>query len=316
MSRSNKKLLSIVVPCYNEQETIIKFYEETKKVLGKLPQINYEIIFIDDGSRDQTLSLIKGLHKEDKNVRYISFSRNFGKEAGIYAGFEATKGDYIAIMDADLQDPPSLLIEMLETLETEDYDCVALYTKSHDDYSFLRKLFTNCWYKLIASISSTKQVPGARDYRLMTKKVKDAILSLKEYNRYSKGIFSFVGFKTKWLEYTAPERVAGTSKFNFFKLFKYALEGITSFSTVPLTISALVGLLFCLIAVVAVVIIIIKTLVYGDPVGGWPSLACMVMFMSGIQLFFFGVMGIYLSKLYLEVKSRPIYIIRETEEDD
>lgn len=316
MLRSKKKLLSIVVPCYNEQETINRFYEETKKVLEEIERVDYEIIFIDDGSRDNTLKLVKELHKKDKNVRYISFSRNFGKEAGIYAGFEATKGDYIAIMDSDLQDPPGLLIEMLETLENEDYDCVALYTKSHDDYSFIRKFFTNCWYKLIASISSTKQVPGARDYRLMKKRVKDSILSLKEYNRYSKGIFSFVGFKTKWLEYTAPERVAGTSKFNFLKLFKYALEGITSFSTVPLTISALVGLLFCLIAVIAVIIIIVKTLVFGDPVGGWPSLACMIMFMSGVQLFFFGVMGIYLSKLYLEVKDRPIYIIRETEEDD
>ena len=231
----------------------------------------------------------------------------------MYAGFCNAKGDYITTMDADMQDPPSMIKTMYESIKNEGYDCVALCSPKHGDYSPLRKFFTNCWYKLIGKISSTPQVPGARDFRLMKRKVVDSIISMQEYNRYSKGIFSFVGFNTKWIEYETPERVAGNSKFNFWKLFKYALEGILAFSTTPLVISAFVGLIFCLIAFVAVIVIIVKTLAFGDPVGGWPSLACIIMFVSGIQLLFLGVIGMYLSKLYLEVKKRPVYIIDETE---
>ena len=256
---------------------------------------------------------LKELAKKDDRVIYLSLSRNFGKESAMYAGFCNAKGDYITTMDADMQDPPSMIKTMYESIKNEGYDCVALCSPKHGDYSPLRKFFTNCWYKLIGKISSTPQVPGARDFRLMKRKVVDSIISMQEYNRYSKGIFSFVGFNTKWIEYETPERVAGNSKFNFWKLFKYALEGILAFSTTPLVISAFVGLIFCLIAFVAVIVIIVKTLAFGDPVGGWPSLACIIMFVSGIQLLFLGVIGMYLSKLYLEVKKRPVYIIDETE---
>ena len=231
----------------------------------------------------------------------------------MYAGLSNATGDYVCIMDADMQDPPEMLIKMYELIEKENYDCVALYSSRHDDYSLLRKFFTSCWYKLIGAISSTPQVPGARDFRLMKRKMVDAIISMGEYNRYSKGIFSFVGFNTKWIDYTAPGRVAGVTKWSFWKLFKYALEGILAFSTTPLILAALVGLIFCLIAFLVIVFIIVKTIVWGDPVSGWPSLACIVIFVGGLQLFFFGIMGMYMSKLYLEVKKRPIYIITETE---
>lgn len=313
--KKKKEKISLVIPCYNEQETLPLFYKEINKISKELKILDFEFLFINDGSKDKTLDILRKLSKKDKQVRYLSFSRNFGKEAGMYAGLENSTGDYVAIMDADMQDPPHMLKEMYKIIKEEDYDCVALCSPSHSDYTLLRKISTNCWYKLIGKISSTKQVPGARDFRLMKKKVVDSIVSMGEYNRYSKGIFSFVGFTTKWIEYEAPNRVAGKSKFNFFKLFKYAMEGILAFSTTPLVISAFVGIIFCFISLIAVVIIIIKTLVYGDSVGGWPSLACMIMFMSGVQLFFFGVMGMYLSKTYLEVKNRPIYIIKETEKE-
>lgn len=308
---SKKKLISIVIPCYNEEASLPIFYEEMNKVSQKIKEVDFEFIFINDGSNDNTLSLIKKFTQKDERVKYISFSRNFGKEAGMYAGFEKTSGDYVAVIDADMQDKPSMLIKMYEIITQEDYDCVALYTKSHKDYSLIRKIFTKCWYLLIKKISSTEQVAGARDFRLMKRKMVTAILQMREYNRYSKGIFSFVGFKTKWLECETDNRVAGKSKFNFFKLFKYGLEGILAFSTTPLVVAALVGLIFCFIAFIAILFIIFKTLIYGDPVGGWPSLACIIIFTSGIQLFFFGVMGMYLSKIYLEVKKRPIYIIDE-----
>lgn len=310
-----KEKISIVVPCYNEEESLPIFYKEINKISKEMKEVIFEFLFINDGSKDNTLKELRKLAKKDKRVRYISFSRNFGKEAGMYAGLENATGDYAAIMDADMQDPPEMIKEMYKDIKEGGYDCVALCSPSHSDYSPLRKFFTNCWYKLIGKISSTPQVPGARDFRLMKRKMVDAIVNMKEYNRYSKGIFSFVGFNTKWIEYETPERVAGTSKFNFFKLFKYALEGILAFSTTPLVISAVIGLIFCLIAFIAIIVILVKTLVWGDPVSGWPSLACIIMFMSGIQLFFFGVMGMYLSKLYLEVKKRPIYLIGETEED-
>lgn len=313
---TQKEKISIVVPCYNEEESLPIFYEEITKVSKKLKEVDFEYIFINDGSKDKTLSILRELSKKDSKVRYVSFSRNFGKEAGMFAGLEATTGDYVAIMDADMQDPPEMIIEMYKSIKKEDYDCVALYTKSHKGYNFIRKGLTNCWYKLIDKISDSKQVPGARDFRLMKRKMVDSILSMREYNRYTKGMFGFVGFDTKWIDYEAPERVAGTSKFNLGKLIKYALEGIVAFSTKPLLISAYVGMLFCLLAFIAIIVIIVKTLVLGDPTSGWPSLACIIIFVSGIQLFFLGIIGMYLSKIYLEVKERPVYIVKETEKDN
>ena len=314
--QKKKELISIIVPCYNEEESLPTFYEEADKVTKKMSNIDFEFIFINDGSKDDTLKIIREISSKDKRIRYVSFSKNFGKEGAMYAGLEHSKGDYVAIMDADMQDPPEMIEKMYNIIKKENYDCVALCTSSHKGYSFLRKFFTNCWYKLIGAISSTPQVPGARDFRLMKRKMVDSIISMKEYNRYSKGIFSFVGFETKWIDYEAPDRLAGESKFNFIKLFKYAIEGILAFSTMPLVISAFVGILFCLIAFIAIIVIIIKTLAFGDPVGGWPSLACIIIFVSGVQLFFLGIIGMYLSKTYLEVKQRPIYIVKETEEDE
>lgn len=314
--KKNKELITLIVPCYNEQESLPTFYEAADKLTNKLKEVDFEFLFVNDGSRDNTLKIIKDLAKKDKRVRYISFSRNFGKEGAMYAGLENAKGDYVAIMDADMQDPPEMVEKMYNMIQKDGYDCVALCTSSHKGYSFLRKLFTNWWYKIIGIISSTKQVPGARDFRLMKRRMVDSIINMQEYNRYSKGIFSFVGFETKWIDYEAPDRVAGESKFNFIKLFKYALEGILAFSTMPLVMSAFVGLFFCLIAFIAIVVIIVKTIAFGDPVGGWPSLACIIIFVSGVQLFFLGIIGMYLSKTYLEVKKRPIYITKETEEDE
>lgn len=316
MKKENmKEKISIIVPCYNEEESLPVFYKEIDKVSKQMKEVDFEFLFVNDGSNDKTLEEFRSLAKKDSRVRYISFSRNFGKEAGMYAGLENATGDFVAIMDADMQDPPSMIKIMYEDIKIEKYDCIALCSPSHKDYSFLRKFFTNCWYKLIAKISSTPQVPGARDFRLMKRKMVDAIINMAEYNRYSKGIFSFVGFETKWIEYVAPNRVAGETKWSFWKLFKYALEGILAFSTTPLVLSALIGIIFCLIAFIAIIIIIIKTIIYGDPVGGWPSLACMIMFVSGVQLFFLGIIGMYLSKTYLEVKNRPIYIVKETEKE-
>ncbi len=310
-----KEKISVIVPCYNEEESLPIFYKEITKVIKEMGNVEFELLFINDGSKDNTLNILRSLSKKDKRVRYISLSRNFGKEGGMYAGLENATGDLVAIMDADMQDPPSMIKEMYRSIKEEGYDCVALYSPNHKDYGFIRKVFTKCWYKLIGAISSTPQVPGAREFRLMKRKVVDAIVNMKEYNRYSKGLFSFVGFNTKWIKYEAPDRIAGKSKFNFWKLFRYALEGILAFSTTPLVISAIVGIILCLISFIAIIIIIVKTLVFGDPVSGWPSLACLIIFMGGLQLFFFGIMGMYLSKLYLEVKKRPIYITSETEKD-
>ena len=311
-----KEKISIIVPCYNEEESLPIFYKEIDKISKEMKSVDFEFLFINDGSKDKTLEILRKLAKKDKRVRYVSFSRNFGKEAGMWAGLENATGDYVAIMDADMQDPPSKVKEMYDILSTDkEYDCVGLYTIDHKDYSFVRKVCTNIWYKLIGKISNNRQVPGVRDFRLMRRQMVDAVLEMKEYNRYTKGILSFVGFNTKWLEFKTGERVAGKSKFNFWKLFKYALEGIISFSTTPLILSAIVGIILCLIAFIAVIVIIVKTLAFGDPVSGWPSLACIVIFTSGLQLFFLGVIGMYLSKTYLEVKKRPIYIVKETEKD-
>ena len=311
-----KEKISIIVPCYNEEESLPIFYKEIDRISKDMKEVVFEFLFINDGSRDKTLEILRNMAKKDDRVRYISFSRNFGKEAGMWAGLENATGDYVAIMDADMQDPPSKIKEMYNILVTKkDYDCVGLYTVNHKDYSFFRKLCTNIWYKIIAKVSNNRQVPGVRDFRLMRRPMVNAVLEMKEYNRYTKGIFSFVGFNTFWIEFETGDRVAGTSKYSFWKLFKYAMEGIVSFSTTPLVLSALIGLLFCLVAFILLIVIIVKTLVWGDAVSGWPSLACIVVFFSGIQLFFLGVIGMYLSKTYLEVKKRPIYIVKETEKD-
>ena len=309
-----EKKISVIVPCYNEEESIPIFYEEIKKVTKKI-KAKFEIIFINDGSKDKTLDILRRLAKKDKKIRYISFSRNFGKEAGILAGLENSTGDYVCMMDVDLQDPPELLIEMYNTILEGEYDCIATRSVSRNGYSFTRKLFTKWYYKIINKISKTQIVDGARDFRLMTRQMVDAILSLNEYNRYSKGIFSWVGFNTKWITFENTERVAGTTKWNFWKLFSYSLESIVGFSTVPLSIAAFAGIIFCLISFILIIVIIIKTLIFGDPVAGWPSLVCIIFFVSGIQLFCLGIMGQYLAKTYLEAKNRPIYIIKETEKD-
>lgn len=305
--------ISVIVPCYNEEESLPLFYKEINKIVKKMSNVSFELIFVDDGSRDKTLDTIKEFSKDDDNVRYISFSRNFGKEAAIYAGLEYSTGNYITLLDADLQEPPKLIEKMYKIITTKDVDIVALKTDAHKEYGIFRRFFTRCYYKLISKLSKVEMVPGARDFRLMKRQVVNAVLELKEYNRYSKGIFSFVGFKTEWLTYSVPKRVAGTSKWSFFKLFTYAIDAIVGFSTVPLTIAVFVGVLFCLISLIAIIFIVVRTLIFGDPVAGWPSLVCIMFFLSGIQLFCTGISGAYISKTYTEVKSRPIYIIRETE---
>ena len=310
-----KKILSIIVPCYNEELALPFFYQEIDKVSKELKELNFELIFVNDGSKDKTLEVLKEYHQKDKRVKYISFSRNFGKEAAMYAGLEHAKGDYVTIMDADLQDPPSLLKEMYQLTEKEGYDCVGTRRVTRKGEPPIRSFCARMFYKLINRLSKVEMVDGARDYRFMNRKMVNAILELKEYNRYSKGLFSFVGFKTKWLEYENINRVAGETKWSFWKLFIYALDGITAFSTVPLVLSAILGLVFCLISFIMIIAIIIKTLVYGDPVSGWPSLVCIIFLCSGVQLFCMGIIGQYLSKTYLETKKRPIYIIGESSDE-
>jgi glycosyltransferase involved in cell wall biosynthesis len=308
--------ISVIVSCYNEEKTIPLFYEEMERVaiedFSKV-DVEFEYIFVNDGSKDKTLEIIKNLRKKDKKVRYVSFSRNFGKEAAMFAGLKAAEGDYITLMDADLQDPPKLLREMFDAIKNEGYDSVATRRVSRKGEPIIRSFFSRVFYKLIDKITDFEMVDGARDYRLITRQVKDAIISMQEYNRYSKGLFSFVGFETKWIEYENVERAAGETKWSFWKLFKYALEGITAFSTAPLAIASIFGFLFCLVAGILILAIIIKTLVYGDPTSGWPSMVCITVFMGGVQLLSLGVIGQYLSKTYLEVKNRPIYFVKETE---
>ena len=304
--------ISIIIPCYNEEEAIPIYYKEMFKIIKRMKQVDFELLFINDGSSDKSLEEMRKLSNLHKEVKYISFSRNFGKEAAMMAGLDYASGDYVAIMDVDLQDPPEKLEEMYKIIKNNsDIDCVGLKTNSHDDYGFIRKFFTNCFYKIIGKMSKTEMVPGARDFRLMTRQMVDAIISLREYNRYSKGLFSFVGFNTEWLTYKIPERKAGKTTWNFFKLCAYAFDGILAFSTTSLTIAAFIGIIFCLISLIAIIVIIIKTLLFGDPVDGWPSLVCIMFFLSGIQLFCTGIIGAYLSKTYTEVKKRPIYIVKE-----
>jgi len=311
------KKISIIVPCYNEEQAIPFFYDEITKIAKKI-KYDFEYIFVNDGSKDKTINVIKKYSKKDKRVKYIHFSRNFGKEAAMLAGLKLSSGDYVAIMDADLQDPPSLLPEMLKILEDKDndYDCVGTRRVTRKGEPPIRSFFARMFYKIINKMSKTEMVDGARDYRLMSRQMVNSILELKEYNRYSKGLFQFVGYNTKWLEYENIERIAGETKWSFWKLFLYALEGIIAFSTTPLAISSIMGLLFCIISFILIIIIIIKTLIFGDPTSGWPSLVCIIFFVSGIQLFCLGIIGQYLSKTYLETKNRPIYFIKETNIND
>ena len=308
------KKISLVVPCYNEQEVIKLFYKEIQKIKKDFKNVSFEIIFVNDGSKDKTLEIIRELSKND-DVRYLSFSRNFGKEAAMYAGLEASTGDYVAVMDADLQDPPALLHEMYEILESGEYDSVATRRVTRKGEPVIRSFFARMYYKIINKISKTEIVDGARDYRLMSRKMVDAVLSVQEYNRFSKGIFSWVGFRTKWLEYENAKRAAGESKWSFGKLFLYSLDSIVAFSTVPLSIASVMGILFCFVAFLMIIFVTVRTLMYGDPTSGWPSMVCIMFFIGGVQLLCIGIIGQYLSKTYLEVKKRPIYIVAETEKD-
>ena len=310
--------LCIIVPCYNEEAALPYFLQEIRKVADNMSttfQMDFEILFINDGSRDKTLQILRRAAQEDKRIRYISFARNFGKEAAMYAGFQNCTGDYAAVMDADMQDPPSLLPEMYQALQSGEYDSVATRRVTRKGEPPIRSFFARCFYKLINRISDADIVDGARDFRLMTRQMVDAILSMTEYNRFSKGIFGWVGFRTKWLPYENVERVAGETKWSFWKLFLYSLEGITAFSTAPLAIASIAGILLCIVALLFVCVVLVKTLAFGDAVGGWPSMMCVILFLGGVQLFCMGILGQYLAKTYLETKKRPIYIVQETNED-
>ena len=308
-------LLTVIVPCYNEEEAIPFFYEEMLKTIEffgtKYPDVEFELLFIDDGSKDKTLNVLHDLNSKDPRVRFVSFSRNFGKEAGIYAGLENSKGDYVVIMDADLQDPPSLLPEMYKALTEEGFDSAATRRVTRKGEPPVRSFFARMFYKIMQKISKTEIVDGARDYRIMTRQMVDSILSMGEYNRFTKGIYGWVGFKTKWFEYENVERVAGETKWSFWKLLLYSLEGVVGFSTAPLTIASFFGIFCMFLAFVMIIFIIVRKLLYGDPTSGWPSLVCIITLIGGMQLFCIGILGQYLAKTYLETKKRPIYIAKE-----
>ena len=312
-----KTKVTVVVPCYNEERALPHFMPEIQRIAAQLAarQVELEILLVNDGSRDHTQSLLRDYAKQYENVRYLSFSRNFGKEAAMYAGLEHARGDYVAMMDADMQDPPSLLPQMYDLLQTGEYDSVATRRVTRKGEPPIRSFFARMFYKLINRISDADIVDGARDYRLMSRPMVDAILSMKEVNRFSKGIFGWVGFRTYWLPYENVERVAGETKWSFWKLFRYSLEGIIAFSTAPLAIASVVGLLVCLAAVAALAVVLVKTLAFGDPVAGWPSMICIILFLGGVQLLTVGIIGQYLAKTYLETKKRPIYILAEESQD-
>ena len=309
------ELLSVIIPCYNEEENIFDFYDEFIKneAFLKSRDVDFEMLFIDDGSRDKSAYKVKELNNRDKRVHLVSFSRNFGKEAAMYAGLKHSKGDYVVIMDCDLQDPPKLLPEMLKAVQEEGYDSVATRRVNRKGEPPIRSFFARQFYKIINRMTSAEIVDGARDYRLMNRQFVEAILSMEEYNRFSKGIFGWVGFKNKWIEFENVERQKGETKWSFWKLFVYAIDGIMAFSTAPLAMASLLGVIFCLVAFVFIVVIIIRKLTVGDPYNtvGWTSTACIILFVSGVQLFCLGIVGQYLSKAYLEVKKRPLYIVKE-----
>ena len=304
--------ISVIIPCFNEEASLPFYKEEILKVMQQMSSEEFELLFINDGSKDTSLHLLKQYAAEDDRFKYVSFSRNFGKEAAIYAGLQHSTGDYVCIMDADLQDPPSLLPKMYDIVKNQGYDSVATRRVSRKGEPAIRSFFARMFYKIINRISDADIVDGARDYRLMSRAMVDAIVSMSEYNRFSKGIFGWVGFKTKWLEYENVERVAGETKWSFWKLFKYSIEGMTAFSVLPLQIASIFGVLFSSIAFIMIIVIIIRTLIFGNPTSGWPSMVCIVMMIGGIQLLCIGILGQYLSKTYLETKHRPIYIEKET----
>ena len=309
-------LLSVIVPCYNEEESVALFYQELTKndPFFKEKEIELELLYIDDGSKDGTVREVKKLIEQDSRVHIVSFSRNFGKEAAMFAGLEKSKGDYVVMMDVDLQDPPSLLPEMFEWI-WQGYDSVATRRVTRKGEPPIRSFFARSFYRLMKKISQTEIMDGARDYRLMTRQMVDAILSMREYNRFTKGIFGWVGFRTKWLQYDNIERSAGKTKWSMWKLFKYSVEGITGFSVAPLSLASVVGVLFCVLSFIMIAVIVIRTLVWGDPVSGWPSLACIIFMVSGVQLLCTGIVGEYLSKTYLETKKRPIFILKDSSDD-
>ena len=308
----NKPIISLVVPCFNEEEAIPKFYDEANRVLKEMNLFEVaEFIFVDDGSSDGTMKIIHELENKDERIHYVSFSRNFGKEAALYAGLSKSVGQYTAVMDADLQDPPSLLPEMLTAIQNEGYDCAATRRATRKNEPPIRSFFARKFYKIMGKLSNVPVVDGARDFRLMTEKYKSAVLSLCERNRFTKGIFPWVGFNTKWFSYDNIERVAGKTKWSFWKLFLYSIDGIIGFSTKPLAFSAIAGILGILLSFILIVFIIIRRLVFGDPVQGWASLVCIILFVSGVQLFTTGIAGLYIAKIYTEVKQRPIYIVKE-----
>lgn len=304
--------ITVVVPCYNEEAALGAFYREITATAQAMPEVAFEFLFINDGSKDQTLETIKRFAQQDERVKYVSFSRNFGKEAGIYAGLENASGDYVVVMDADLQDPPALLPQMYHYIKDEGYDCVGSRRVDRKGEPPIRSFFARTFYRLINRISDANVVDGARDFQMMNRDVVQAILSMKEYNRFSKGIFGWIGFQKKWLEYENIARVAGETKWSFWKLFLYAMEGILAFSTAPLVISSVVGLVCCMLAFVMILVIIFRTLYFGDPTAGWPSLVCIILLLSGIQMLGIGILGQYLAKTYLETKRRPIYLVMES----
>ncbi|GAA6318335.1 glycosyltransferase family 2 protein [Anaerostipes hominis (ex Lee et al. 2021)] len=305
------EVCTCIVPCFNEEEAIPYYYEEMQKVMQKVPELDFELLFVDDGSCDGTLKVLKELAQKDSGVRYISFSRNFGKEAALYAGLQNAGGDYAVTMDVDLQDPPSLIPEMYKVIQQGEYDSVATRRVTRKGEPKIRSFFARKFYQIINKISDADIVDGARDFRFMKRSMVDAILSMKEYNRFSKGIFGWVGFKTKWLEYENVERVVGETKWSFWKLFRYALEGIIAFSTTPLSIVSVIGMVICFLSFILLLVIIIRALLVGDPVAGWPSLVCIITSLGGVQLLCTGIVGLYLSKAYLETKNRPIFIVKE-----
>jgi glucosyltransferase len=318
MDQQNEKKMKItvIVPCYNEEAALHYFYEEMQKVMDIMQDVEFELLFVNDGSKDRTLKVIKELAEKDACVSYISFSRNFGKEAAIFAGLEHSDGDLTAIMDADLQDPPSLLPEMYRVIVEEGYDSVATRRVNRKGEPKIRSFFARRFYRLMNRISKADIVDGARDFRLMNRAFVDALLKMGEYNRFSKGLFGWVGFETKWLEFKNVERVAGETKWSFWKLLLYSVDGIVAFSTMPLSLSAVFGILMCLASAIAIVFIIVRQILYGGSAFGWPSMVCIVIFLGGIQLFCIGILGSYLAKTYLEVKKRPIYICKETNKDN
>ena len=306
--------ISIIIPCFNEEESLPLFYAEMEKIKQQIKE-GVEYIFVNDGSKDKTLQVLRDLNQTDRNVHYLSFSRNFGKEAALYAGLQHATGDYVTVMDADLQDPPALLIQMKNMLdENAELDCVGTRRITREGEPLIRSFFAKMFYKLINKISQVEMVDGARDFRLMRRQMVDAVLEVSEYNRFSKGIFAWVGFKTEYLEYKNVERVAGQTSWNFWQLFNYSLEGIINFSDAPLTIAFVGGVVACLLAFFLIIIVIIRTLIFGDPTSGWPSMISIILFLGGFQLLTIGILGKYMGKIFMETKKRPVYIIKEKSE--